>query len=74
VPASIPARITPFWCALPEAEVESTGGDGQVVLLSATPSGRTVSFRRVPEPKTTRNKVHRNLVEVQKSAPSRRSA
>jgi Glyoxalase-like domain len=47
---------------LPDVEVESTVGDGQFVLLSATPSGRTVSFQRVPEPKTTKNRVHRDLV------------
>jgi predicted enzyme related to lactoylglutathione lyase len=57
-----PDQITPFWCALLGVEVESTVGDGQFVLLSATPNGLTVGFQRVPEPKTIKNRVHLDLV------------
>jgi predicted enzyme related to lactoylglutathione lyase len=57
-----PDQITPFWCALLGVEVESNVGDGQFVLLAATPNGLTVGFQRVPEPKTTKNRVYLDLV------------
>ena len=56
-----PDQITPF-CALLGVEVESTVGDGQLVLFSRTRNGLTVGFQCVLEPKTTRNRVHLDLV------------
>ena len=55
-----PDQITPFCCALLGVEVESN--DGQLVLFSRTRNGLTVGFQRVLEPKTTRNRVHLDLV------------
>jgi hypothetical protein len=46
-----PDQITPF-CALLGVEVESTVGDGQLVLFSRTRNGLTVGSQRVLEPKT----------------------
>ena len=38
--------------------MESTVGDGQLVLFSRTRNGLTVGSQRVLEPNTTRNRVH----------------
>ena len=57
-----PDQITPFCCALLGVEVESTVGDGQLVLFCRTRNGLTVGSQRVLEPKTTRNRVHLDLV------------
>lgn len=57
-----PDQITPSCCALPGVEVDSTIGDRQLVLFSRTRNGLTVGSQRVLQPKTTRNRVHLDLV------------
>jgi len=62
IDATDPERLTTFWCAMLGVEVDSTVGDGQFVVLSPTKDGLTVGFQRVPEQKTTKNRVHLDLV------------
>jgi predicted enzyme related to lactoylglutathione lyase len=57
-----PGRLAGFWCQLLEVEIDSTIGDGQFVVLSATKDGLTVGFQRVPEPKAGKNRLHLDLV------------
>jgi hypothetical protein len=46
-----PDGLVPFWSRLLGVEVESTVGDGQYVVLAATPGGYTIAFQRVPDAK-----------------------
>jgi hypothetical protein len=39
-----PGRLTAFWCAPLDVEVDATIGDGQFVVLSRTADGLTVGF------------------------------
>lgn len=57
-----PERLTTFWCAMLGVEVDSSIGDGQFIVLSPTEDGLTVGFQKVPEQKTTKNRVHLDLV------------
>ena len=57
-----PERLTTFWCAMLDVEVDSSIGDGQFVVLSPTKDGLTVGFQKVPEQKTSKNRVHLDLV------------
>jgi predicted enzyme related to lactoylglutathione lyase len=62
IDATDPERLTTFWCAMLGVEVDSTIGDGQFVVLSPTTDGLTVGFQKVPEQKTSKNRVHLDLV------------
>jgi predicted enzyme related to lactoylglutathione lyase len=62
IDATDPQRLTTFWCAMLDVEVDSTVGDGQFVVLSPTKDGLTVGFQKVPERKTSKNRVHLDLV------------
>ena len=55
-----PEGVAPFWCTL--LDVDATIGDGAFVILSPTQEGLTVGFRRVPEAKAGKNRVHLDLV------------
>jgi predicted enzyme related to lactoylglutathione lyase len=57
-----PERLTTFWCAMLGVEVDSNVGDGQFIVLSPTKDGLTVGLQKVPEQKTTKNRVHLDLV------------
>jgi predicted enzyme related to lactoylglutathione lyase len=57
-----PERLATFWCAVLDVEVDSDIGDGQFVVLSPTKDGLTVGFQKVPEQKTSKNRVHLDLV------------
>jgi hypothetical protein len=57
-----PSRLAPFWCALLAVEVISTLNDGQYVVLSPTDGGLTISFQRVSEAKTGKNRLHLDLL------------
>jgi len=57
-----PERLTRFWCAMLDVEVDSSIGDGQFIVLSPTKDGLTVGFQRVPEEKNGKNRVHLDLV------------
>ncbi len=53
-----PGALAPFWCELLETEVESTLDGGRFVFLAAPSGGPAIGIQRVPEPKTTKNRVH----------------
>lgn len=57
-----PERLTRFWSAMLDVEVDSSIGDGQFIVLSPTKDGLTVGFQKVPEQKTVKNRVHLDLV------------
>jgi predicted enzyme related to lactoylglutathione lyase len=62
VDATEPERLARFWCGLLDVTVETTIGDGQFVVLSATGDGLTVGFQRVAEQKAGKNRLHLDLV------------
>jgi len=57
-----PAKLTPFWCALLNVQVEVSIGDGQFIVLTKTDDGLTVGFQQVPEAKAGKNRLHLDLV------------
>jgi predicted enzyme related to lactoylglutathione lyase len=62
IDATDPERLTRFWAAMLDVEVDTTVADGQFVILSPTKDGLTVGFQRVPEHKTSKNRLHLDLV------------
>jgi predicted enzyme related to lactoylglutathione lyase len=62
IDATDPERLAQFWCGLLDVGVESTIGDGQFVVLSATSDGLTVGFQRVGEEKAGKNRLHLDLI------------
>jgi predicted enzyme related to lactoylglutathione lyase len=62
IDATDPARLATFWCAMLGVEVDSSIGDGQFIVLSPTKDGLAVGFQKVPEQKTSKNRVHLDLV------------
>jgi predicted enzyme related to lactoylglutathione lyase len=62
IDATDPERLTRFWSAVLDVEVDSSIGDGQFIVLSPTKDGLTVGFQKVPEHKTSKNRVHLDLV------------
>jgi predicted enzyme related to lactoylglutathione lyase len=62
IDAMDPQRLTRFWSAMLDVEVDSSIGDGQFIVLSPTKDGLTVGFQKVPEEKTGKNRVHLDLV------------
>lgn len=55
-----PVRLTAFWGALLGQELDVALGDPPqyLGLVPARPSDVVVSFQRVPEPKTVKNRLH----------------
>jgi predicted enzyme related to lactoylglutathione lyase len=62
IDATDPERLAQFWCGLLDVGVESTIGDGQFVVLSATSGGLIVGFQRVGEEKAGKNRLHLDLI------------
>jgi predicted enzyme related to lactoylglutathione lyase len=62
IDATDPERLARFWCGLLDMGVETTIGDGQFVVLSATKDGLTVGFQRVDEGKGGKNRLHLDLI------------
>jgi predicted enzyme related to lactoylglutathione lyase len=60
--ASDPERLAQFWCGLLDVSVDSSIGDGQFLVLSATADGLTVGFQRVAEEKAGKNRLHLDLI------------
>jgi predicted enzyme related to lactoylglutathione lyase len=56
-----PSALAPFWCDLLGVTVDSTLGEGTFVVLSATDTGLTVGFQKVPEGKAGKNRLHLDL-------------
>jgi predicted enzyme related to lactoylglutathione lyase len=57
-----PEQLAEFYCRLLDVSIDSTIGDGQFVVLSATADGLTVGFQRVPEAKAGKNRLHLDLI------------
>ena len=55
-----PDRLAAFWSEVLGAEVEETSDEGRFVFLAAA-NGHILSFQRVPEPKSVKNRVHLDL-------------
>jgi predicted enzyme related to lactoylglutathione lyase len=56
-----PARIAPFWCAL--LGVQERGWFGEDYLMLTTDGGAPpVAFQRVPEAKSSKNRLHLDLM------------
>ena len=62
IDATDPERLARFWCGLLDVRVDTTIGDGQFVVLSATKDGLTVGFQRVGEEKAGKNRLHLDLI------------
>jgi predicted enzyme related to lactoylglutathione lyase len=59
-----PERLARFWCGMLDVEIDSVIGEGQFVVLSATADGLTVGFQAVPEEKSSKNRLHLDLVVI----------
>ena len=57
-----PERLARFWRGLLDVGVETTIGDGQLVVLSAAKDGLSVGFQRVDEGKAGKNRLHLDLI------------
>jgi predicted enzyme related to lactoylglutathione lyase len=57
IDANDPRTLAAFWCELLGTTVEETSDEGRFVFLAAA-AGHILSFQRVPEPKTVKNRVH----------------
>ena len=57
IDANDPARLAAFWGELLGTTVAETSDEGRFVFLSAA-NGHVLSFQRVPEPKSIKNRVH----------------
>jgi predicted enzyme related to lactoylglutathione lyase len=57
IDANDPAQVAAFWCELLGTTVEETSDEGRFVFLAAA-AGHILSFQRVPEAKTVKNRVH----------------
>ena len=53
-----PEALAPFWCELLGTTVERTLDEGRFVFLAAPKGGVSIGIQRVPEAKTTKNRVH----------------
>ncbi len=57
-----PLELARFWAAVFGTEIESSAGDGpHYVDLLPVPGVPILRFQRVPEPKTTKNRLHLDL-------------
>ena len=57
IDANDPARLATFWGELLDITVAETSDEGRFVFLAAA-NGHILSFQRVPEPKSVKNRVH----------------
>jgi predicted enzyme related to lactoylglutathione lyase len=57
-----PQRLAPFWCAVPDVQVDTKIGVGQFAVLSRAKDGLTVGFQQVPDAKSGKNRLHLDLV------------
>ena len=62
IDAADPERLAPFWCDLLAVSVDATIGDGQYLVLSPAEDGLMISFQRVADPKTGKNRLHLDLM------------
>jgi predicted enzyme related to lactoylglutathione lyase len=53
--------LAPFWCQLLGTEVEADLDDGRYLFLAGREGLPELCLQRVPEPKTTKNRVHLDL-------------
>ena len=57
IDATDPDRLAAFWGAMLGTEIEETSDEGRFVFLGEA-NGHVLSFQRVPEPKSVKNRVH----------------
>jgi predicted enzyme related to lactoylglutathione lyase len=57
IDANDPERLSSFWSAMLDVEVEERMDGGRFVFLAAS-NDIVISFQRVPEPKAGKNRVH----------------
>jgi len=55
-----PDRLAAFWCEVLGTEVEETSDEGRFVFLGEA-NGYVLSFQRVPEPKSVKNRMHLDI-------------
>lgn len=60
IDANDPARLPAFWCEVLGTHVEETSDEGRFVFLAAA-NGYILSFQRVPEQKSVKNRVHLDI-------------
>lgn len=60
IDANDPSRLGAFWSEVLGTSVEETSDGGRFVFLAAA-GGHILSFQRVPEPKSVKNRVHLDL-------------
>jgi predicted enzyme related to lactoylglutathione lyase len=60
IDATDPDRLAAFWCEVLGTEVEETSDDGRFVFLGEA-NGYVLSFQRVPEPKSVKNRMHLDI-------------
>ena len=60
IDATDPDRLAAFWGEVLGTEVAETSDEGRFVFL-AEANGHILSFQRVPEPKSAKNRVHLDL-------------
>lgn len=58
--ANDPARLAAFWCEVLGTHVVETSDEGRFVFLAAA-NGYILSFQRVPEQKSVKNRVHLDI-------------
>ena len=60
IDATDPDRLAAFWSEVLGTEVEETSDEGRFVFLGEA-NGFILSFQRVPEPKSVKNRVHLDI-------------
>ena len=60
IDANDPARLAAFWGEVLGTRVEETSDEGRFVFLAAA-NGHILSFQRVPEQKSVKNRVHLDI-------------
>jgi predicted enzyme related to lactoylglutathione lyase len=60
IDANDPARLAAFWSDVLGTTVAETSDEGRFVFLEAA-NGHILSFQRVPEPKSVKNRVHLDI-------------
>jgi predicted enzyme related to lactoylglutathione lyase len=60
IDANDPDRLAAFWGEVLGTEVEETSDEGRFVFLGEA-NGFVLSFQRVPEPKSVKNRVHLDI-------------
>ena len=60
IDATDPDRLAAFWGEILGTQVTETSDEGRFVFL-AEANGHILSFQRVPEPKSAKNRVHLDI-------------